>query len=70
MKKVKLLSGFAVINDTVGKRISYTFTEVDEQGNVLRQNVKESYLVLDEEEKKVIDQLEAKIKAKMESTTK
>lgn len=67
MDNVKLLSGFAVINDTVGKRISYTFTEVDSNGNVIRQNVKESYLVLDEEEKTVIGQLEEKIKAKMQT---
>lgn len=66
MDNVKLLSGFAVINDTVGKRISYTFTEVDSNGNVIRQNVKESYLVLDEEEKTVIAQLEEKIKLKMQ----
>lgn len=63
----KLISGFAIINDTVGKRVSYTYTEVDEAGNVLKQNVKESYLVLDEEEKEIIEKLENKIKIKLEN---
>ena len=63
----KLISGFAIINDTVGKRVSYTYTEVDETGNVLKQNVKESYLVLDEEEKEIIGKLENKIKIKLEN---
>ena len=62
---MKLLSGFAVINDTIGKRISYTYTEVDETGNILKQNVKESFLVLDDETKTFIDQLENKINERL-----
>lgn len=62
---MKLLSGFAVVNDNVGKRISYTYTEVDETGNVLKQNVKESFLVLDKETKAIIEQLENKIKERL-----
>ena len=62
---MKLLSGFAVINDTIGKRISYTYTEVDETGKVLKQNVKESFLVLDDETKTFIDQLENKINERL-----
>ena len=62
---MKLLSGFAVINDTIGKRITYTYTEVDETGNVLKQNVKESYLVLDDDTKNLITQLENKINERL-----
>lgn len=62
---MKLLSGFAVVNDNVGKRISYTYTEVDEAGNVLKQNVKESFLVLDKETSSIIESLENKIKERL-----
>ena len=62
---MKLLSGFAVINDTIGKRISYTYTEVDETGNVLKQNVKESFIVLDDETKTLIGQIEEKINTRL-----
>ena len=62
---MNLLTGFAVVNDTAAKRISYTYTEVDEQGNVVRQNVKESFLVLDTETKAIIEQLENKIKERL-----
>lgn len=65
----KILSGFAVLNDTVGKRISYTFTEVDENGMIVKSNQKESYVVLDEETKKIIQSLEAKINEKVGVTT-
>lgn len=59
---MKILTGFAVVKDTVGNRISYTYTPVDAEGNILDNNKKESFVVLDEETKALVEQLENKIK--------
>ena len=32
---MKILTGFAVIKDSIGNRITYTTTEVDEKGTVV-----------------------------------
>lgn len=66
MDMLKLLTGFAVIHDTAGKRISYTYNKVDQTGTIKEQNTKESYMVLDDETSKLIEQLELKIKERLD----
>lgn len=61
-----ILTGFAVIKDAVGNRITYTYSEVDEQGTITSSNKKESFIVLDAETKSLIEQLENKIKERLE----
>ena len=58
---MKILTGFAVIKDSVGHRITYTYSEVDEQGNIISSNKKESFIVLDADTKNLIEQLENKV---------
>lgn len=58
---MKILTGFAVIKDSVGHRITYTFSEVDEQGTITSSNKKESFVVMDAEVKNIVGELEAKI---------
>ncbi|MBS5885152.1 hypothetical protein [Clostridium sp.] len=58
---MKILTGFATIKDSVGHRITYTYSEVDEQGTIISSNKKESYIVLDDDSKNLIKQLENKI---------
>ena len=58
---MKILTGFAVIKDSVGHRITYTYSEVDEQGTIISSNKKESFIVLDSDTKNLIQQLEKKI---------
>lgn len=65
MEDLKMLTGFAVINDTVGKRVAFTYNVVTQEGKVKEQNVKKSFIVLDDETLKIIEQLEAKIKVKL-----
>ena len=57
----KILTGYAVIKDAVGHRITYTYSEVDEQGTIISSNKKESFIVLDTDTKNLIKQLENKI---------
>lgn len=58
---MKILTGFAVIKDSVGHRVTYTYSNVDEQGTITSSNNKESFVVMDVEVKNLIEQLEAKI---------
>ncbi|MGL5190911.1 MAG: hypothetical protein ACRC7S_14815 [Cetobacterium sp.] len=62
---MKVLTGFAVVTDAVGKRIAYTYSTVNEDGVVVESNTKESYVVLDEDELDLITQLEDKIKTRL-----
>ena len=62
---MKVLTGFAVMTDAVGKRVAYTYSRVNEQGMVVESNIKESYVVLDEVEIGIIKQLEDKIKIRL-----
>lgn len=62
---MKILTGFAVIKDSVGNRITYTTSEVDEKGTIVSSNNKESFIVLDKEVNTLISSLEEKIKERI-----
>lgn len=62
---MKILTGFAVVKDSVGYRISYVTSEIDETGTVVSSNNKESFVVLDDETNDIISQLEKKIKERL-----
>lgn len=62
---MKILTGFAIINDRNGKRVTYTYDILDERGNVIDSNKKESYVVLDDESKSAINTLEMIIEGRM-----
>lgn len=61
---MKILTGFAIIKDSVGNRITYTASAVDEKGTITSSNNKESFIVLDAETNSIIAQLEEKIKTR------
>ncbi|WP_300384310.1 hypothetical protein [Clostridium sp.] len=62
---MKILTGFAVIKDSVGNRITYTYSDVDELGTIVSSNNKESFIVLDVETKSLITSLEDKINQRL-----
>lgn len=62
---MKILTGFAVINDRNGKRVTYHYDTVDADGNIEDSNKRESYLVLEKESKNLINQLEEVIETRM-----
>lgn len=63
---MKILTGFAVIKDSVGNRITYTTSEVDEKGTIVSSNNKESFIVLDKEVNTLISSLEEKIEERLD----
>lgn len=59
---MKRLTGFAVITDSIGKRITYTYSKINEStGTIDSSNNKESFVVLENEELELIAKLEEKI---------
>ena len=65
MENIKLLGGIAIINDSIGKRITYSYSIVNSEGKIVEDNKRESYLVLDEETLNLLKQIEDKVKIKM-----
>ena len=65
---MKILTGFAVINDRNGKRITYTYDVVDDKGNILESNKKESYVLLESETKNAVSVLEQLVEIRMNET--
>lgn len=62
---MKILTGFAVIKDSVGNRITFTTSEINETGTIISSNNKESFVVIDNDTNKLISQLEEKIKERV-----
>lgn len=62
---MKVLTGFAIIKDNVGNRITYTTSEIDEQGTIISSNNKESFIVLDQATNELISNLETIIKERI-----
>ncbi|EJO5346375.1 hypothetical protein NRP93_000419 [Clostridium botulinum] len=60
---MKKLTGIAVINRAEGKRIAYTYSELDNNtGDIIQDNVKNSFIALDERLLATIKELEIYIK--------
>ncbi|WP_195990274.1 hypothetical protein [Clostridium sp. D53t1_180928_C8] len=62
---MKILTGFAVIKDRGLNRISFTTNEINEDGAIVKSNIKESFFVVDSEIKVLISSLEEKIKERV-----
>ncbi|MBW5458487.1 hypothetical protein FDB88_11920 [Clostridium sporogenes] len=60
---MKKLTGTAIINTAEGKRIAFTYSEIDEEtGAIIEDNKKESFIALDENFLNTIQQVENYIK--------
>lgn len=58
---MKRLQGFSIVNSAIGKQIAFAYSICNEDGTIQKSNCKESYIVMDQEEKELIDKLENKI---------
>lgn len=41
-----IIKAFTILKTAEGKRISYVYTEVDENGDIIKENVNESFVVV------------------------
>lgn len=62
---MKKLSGVAVVTTAEGERVSYTYMELDDSGNITSQNNRGSFVVLDEEVLTAIATLKNAVNARL-----
>lgn len=58
---MKILTGYLITNSDIGKRVSYTVVEVDEDGNILSPNTKKSFAAIDQDVLNAISVIETYI---------
>lgn len=58
---MKILTSVTILTTAEGKKVSYTFSELDAQGSIIKANVRESFIVFDETLLATIADLENKI---------
>jgi len=61
------LTGIAIITTAEGKRMTYSYSEIDDNGTIIASNKKRSFIAVEEELKNLISQLEAKVSEHMNS---
>lgn len=44
---MKVLTSFTAHTTAEGQRISYTYSVIDEEGNIINQNIRENFVVVD-----------------------
>ena len=62
---MKKLTGFAVVNCEVGKKIAFTYSVLDDSGNITKSNTKESFVVMDEPTLTIIQTIEDNINTRI-----
>ncbi|WP_251862611.1 hypothetical protein [Clostridium sp. Marseille-Q2269] len=58
METIKRITGMGIVHRAEGKRIAFTYMEIDPEGNIENDNEKQSFIVLDSEVEKAIDTIE------------
>lgn len=62
---MKKLSGVAVVTTAEGERVSYTYMELDGNGNIISQNNRASFVALDDELLDAISTLKSAVNARL-----
>ena len=62
---MKKLSGVAIVTTAEGERVSYTYTELDSDGNITSQNNRGSFVALDEGVLDAINTLKNAVNARL-----
>lgn len=62
---MKKLSAVAIVTTAEGERVSYTYTELDSDGNIISQNNRASFVALDEELLAAIKTLKDAVNARL-----
>jgi len=54
------LTGVAIITTAEGKRLTYSYSDVGDDGTIKASNIKRSFIAVDQELKELIEKLESK----------
>lgn len=63
---MKKLTSFTGHKTSEGQRISYTYSEIDETGKLINQNIRENFIVMDEELQGHIEGIESYINERLQ----
>lgn len=61
---MKKLTGLAISEVQEGKMLTFTYSEIDDQGVIIRNNERESRIIMDEEIRGKISEIQSYIKEK------
>ena len=64
---MKKLTSITLLNRPEGVTVSYTYSTIDEQGQVTERNVRKSYVILDQEELELYTKLEEKVNKRLQA---
>lgn len=62
------ITGIAVLTTAEGERITYTYSEIDSNGTIVKSNEKKSFVVMDTDTQEIVDQLKEKVNANLQAT--
>lgn len=62
---MKKLTSVAVVTTAEGERVSYAYTELDSDGNIISQNNRASFVALDDELLDAISTLKSAVNARL-----
>lgn len=60
-----VIKGFTMLKTAEGMRVSYVYSVIDQDGNVTKENINESFVVMDDELKTNIDSIVSFIESRM-----
>lgn len=66
MKIIPKVTGYAFVQSPEGLRVAYTYAKLDENGNILDNNIRGSYVDESEETKSFLAALEQKVLSHIE----
>ena len=64
---MKKLTSITILERAEGLTVSYTYSTINEEGQITERNVRKSYIVLNEEELKLIKQIKEKVDLKLQT---
>ena len=64
---MKKLTSITILDRAEGITVSYTYSTINEDGQITERNVRKSYIVMNEEELNIIKQIKEKVDLKLQA---
>ena len=64
---MKKLTSITILDRAEGLTVSYTYSTINEDGQITERNVRKSYIVMNEEEANIIKQIKEKVDLKLQA---
>ena len=64
---MKKLTSITILERAEGVTVSYTYSKINEDGQITERNVRKSYVVLNEEELNLVKQIKEKVNSRLQA---